>query len=127
MNTSAPNAQPAGSHFGQSTAGSTASGTAASGTTTADSGTAGPAGSAGAGSKKLFRTRQGRLLTGVAAGIAEYSGLDVTLVRIAFVLVTLIGGIGIPLYLASWLLIPDENSAQSIAAGLASDMLEWRN
>jgi len=67
------------------------------------------------------------MLAGVASGIARYAGVDVTIVRIAFVLVTLVGGIGIPLYLASWLLIPDEDSPQSIAAGFASDVHEWRN
>ncbi len=67
------------------------------------------------------------MLAGVASGIADYAGLDVTVVRIAFVLVTLFGGIGIALYLASWLLIPDENSAESIATGFANDLREWRN
>lgn len=67
------------------------------------------------------------MLAGVASGIARYVGVDVTIVRIAFVLVTLVGGIGIPLYLASWLLIPDEDSAESIAAGFASDVQTWRN
>ncbi len=67
------------------------------------------------------------MLAGVASGIARYAGVDVTIVRIAFVLVTLVGGIGIPLYLASWLLIPDEDSAHSIAGGFASDMQDWRN
>ena len=80
-----------------------------------------------AGQKALFRSRQGRMLAGVASGVALYLGIDVTLVRIAFVLLTLVGGIGIPLYLASWLLIPDQDSAQSIAADFASSVQEWRN
>jgi phage shock protein C len=67
------------------------------------------------------------MLAGVASGIARYVGVDVTIVRIAFVLVTLVGGVGIPLYLASWLLIPDEDSAQSIAAGFASDLQARRS
>jgi len=67
------------------------------------------------------------MLAGVASGIARYLGIDVTLVRIAFVLVTLIAGLGLPLYLASWLLIPDEDSAQSIAADFASSVQEWRS
>lgn len=67
------------------------------------------------------------MLAGVASGVAQYLGIDVTLVRIAFVLITLVGGLGIPLYLASWLLIPDEDSAQSIVADFASTAQEWRN
>jgi phage shock protein PspC (stress-responsive transcriptional regulator) len=56
-----------------------------------------------------------RMLTGVTAGLAEYFGMDVTTVRIAFVILTVVGGAGIPLYLAGLLLIPEEGSDQSIA------------
>jgi len=55
------------------------------------------------------------MLTGVAAGLAEYLGVDATIVRIAFVVLTVAGGAGIPLYLAGLLLIPEEASDQSIA------------
>jgi phage shock protein C len=55
------------------------------------------------------------MLAGVASGIAGYVGVDVLLIRIAFAVITIMGGIGIPLYLACWLLIPDEDTAQSIA------------
>lgn len=80
-----------------------------------------------AGPRSLVRTRQGRMLAGVASGVARYAGVDVTLVRIAFAVITLVGGIGIPLYLASWLLIPDEDAAHSIAADFTSSVQEWRN
>jgi phage shock protein PspC (stress-responsive transcriptional regulator) len=52
---------------------------------------------------------------GVAAGLAEHFGVDVTIVRVAIVVLTVVGGAGIPLYLAGLLLIPDEGSDQSIA------------
>jgi phage shock protein PspC (stress-responsive transcriptional regulator) len=55
------------------------------------------------------------MLTGVAAGLAEYLGVDVTIVRIAFVVLTIAGGAGGPLYLAGLVLIPEEGSDQSIA------------
>jgi phage shock protein PspC (stress-responsive transcriptional regulator) len=58
------------------------------------------------------------MLTGVAAGLADYLGIDVMLVRIAFVVLTVVGGAGIPLYLAGLLLIPDEGSDESIASSL---------
>jgi phage shock protein PspC (stress-responsive transcriptional regulator) len=56
-----------------------------------------------------------RMLTGVAAGLAGYFGVDVTIVRVAFVVLTVVGGAGIPLYLAGLLLIAEEGSDQSIA------------
>ena len=63
----------------------------------------------------LRRPIHDRMLTGVAAGLAEYFGVDVRIVRVAFVALTVAGGAGIPLYLAGLLLIPDEGSDQPIA------------
>jgi phage shock protein PspC (stress-responsive transcriptional regulator) len=62
------------------------------------------------------------MLAGVASGLAHYAGIDVLIVRIAFAVLTFLGGAGIPLYLACWLLMPAEGSDQSIADGLASDL-----
>jgi hypothetical protein len=42
----------------------------------------------------------------VASGLAHHFGLDVSLVRIGFVLFTIVSGIGLPLYLAAWLIMP---------------------
>jgi len=69
------------------------------------------------------------MLGGVAAGISQHFNIDVTLVRIGFAVLTIVGftGIaflgglplylgGIPLYLACWLLIPEEGSEHSIAS-----------
>jgi len=63
----------------------------------------------------LRRPVHDRMLTGVAAGLARYFGVDVTIIRVAFVVLTVAGGAGIPLYLAGLLLIPDEGSDQPIA------------
>ena len=63
----------------------------------------------------LFRPVRGRMLAGVAAGAADYLGVDPTIVRIALAVLA-VAGPGIPLYLAGWLLIPDEGARQSVAA-----------
>jgi phage shock protein PspC (stress-responsive transcriptional regulator) len=70
------------------------------------------------GSLPLRRPAGDRMLAGVAAGIADYLGVDPTTVRIAIVVLTFIGGAGIPLYLAGWLLIPEEGSDQCLASEL---------
>jgi phage shock protein C len=57
--------------------------------------------------KRLYRSRNDRTLAGVCAGIAEYFGWDPTLVRLAWVLLTLLGGSGILLYLIMWLVVPE--------------------
>jgi phage shock protein PspC (stress-responsive transcriptional regulator) len=51
----------------------------------------------------------------VSGGLARYFNVDTMIVRIAFVVLTVFGGAGIPLYLAGLLLIPEEGSDQSIA------------
>jgi phage shock protein PspC (stress-responsive transcriptional regulator) len=79
----------------------------------------------------LRRPASGRMLAGVAAAISRHFNVDVTIVRVAFAVLTVVGfsGLpyfgfvpvwlaGIPLYLACWLLIPEEGSDQSIAGRL---------
>lgn len=66
----------------------------------------------------LRRPVHDRMLAGVAAGIADYLGVDATIIRIAIVAATFVGGAGIPIYLAGWLLIPEEGSDQSLASEL---------
>ena len=62
------------------------------------------------------------MLGGVAAGIARYLRVDVTVVRIIFAVLVIMGGAGIPLYLAGWLLIPEEGAKQSIASELIDSL-----
>lgn len=62
------------------------------------------------------------MITGVAAGLSEYFGIDVTLIRIAFVAMVFVGGAGIPLYLAGLLLIPEDGSEVSIAGSLLESL-----
>ena len=70
----------------------------------------------------LRRQAQDRVAAGVAAGLARYLGVDVLIVRIAFVVLTVFSGAGIPLYLAGLLLIPEEGSNQSIAGSLIESL-----
>ncbi len=68
--------------------------------------------------RALSRPVHGRMLGGVAAGIARYLDVDVTVVRILFAVLTVLGGATVLVYLAAWLLIPEDGADQSIAAGL---------
>jgi phage shock protein PspC (stress-responsive transcriptional regulator) len=58
------------------------------------------------------------MVGGVAVGLADYFDVDPTLVRIGFVALTLLGGLAVPLYVAGWLLIPDEGAESSVAEEL---------
>jgi phage shock protein PspC (stress-responsive transcriptional regulator) len=66
-------------------------------------------------SQLLTRPVEDRMLAGVASGVARYLGVDTTIVRIVLAVLTVVGGAGLPVYLAGWLLIPEEGSEQSIA------------
>jgi phage shock protein C len=56
---------------------------------------------------KFYLDKQNRKLKGVCAGIADYTGFDVTLIRIGFMLLTVLGsGIGILVYIAAAWLAP---------------------
>jgi len=55
------------------------------------------------------------MIAGVAAGIAEFFDVDVTIVRIAIAVLIVFGGAGIALYIAGWLLMPNEGTDRSIA------------
>jgi phage shock protein C len=58
------------------------------------------------GPKRLLRSSTDKKLGGVCAGLADYLDMDVTLVRVLWVLVVLCGGTGILLYLILWLVLP---------------------
>ena len=57
--------------------------------------------------KKLYRSRKSRVLAGVCGGLAEYFNLDPTIVRLAWVIISLAYGFGVLAYIIAWLLIPD--------------------
>ncbi len=64
----------------------------------------------------LSRPVEDRMIAGVCAGFARYLNVDVTILRIVLAVLTVMGGAGVPLYIAAWLLIPEEGHEQSIAA-----------
>ncbi len=63
--------------------------------------------------QRLFRPADDRVLAGVCSGLARYVGLDANVVRIAWVVFTLLGGSGGLAYLIGWLLMPDANGRRA--------------
>lgn len=57
--------------------------------------------------KTLYRSREA-MLGGVCGGIADFFGIDKSVVRIIFALFLLAGGFGLFLYLVMWIIIPLE-------------------
>lgn len=58
--------------------------------------------------KKLYRSRANRRLLGVCGGLAEYFDVDATIMRIIFVVLVLVGTIGIIGYLILALIMPEK-------------------
>ena len=66
--------------------------------------------------KELHRSRDERILAGVAGGLGRYFDITPTFFRIGFAILALVGGAGILLYVAAWLVIPDEGESGSIVS-----------
>jgi phage shock protein C len=58
--------------------------------------------------RKLYRSRTDRMLGGVCGGLAQYFNMDATLIRVLFVVLTVLGGAGPLIYVAMWIIVPNE-------------------
>ncbi len=58
--------------------------------------------------KRLYRSRKERSVAGVCGGIADYIGIDPTLVRLLWVIFSLAGGPGVLLYIVMAVVVPEE-------------------
>jgi phage shock protein C len=68
--------------------------------------------------KRLMRSTNDRVIAGVAGGVAQYFGLDPTLVRVAWVVAVVFGGFGFLAYIILWIVLPEgeqEPSALQVA------------
>lgn len=84
---------------------------------------AGTDGDHGARAQRLRRPTDGRVVAGVAAGLAEHLRIDVTLVRVLFVLAGLFNLLGVVVYGLLWILVP---SGDEPGAGATDASGPWR-
>jgi len=57
--------------------------------------------------KKLYKSRENRMIDGVCGGIAEYFNIDPTIVRLGWVIFSLAGGSGVLAYIIALIIIPE--------------------
>jgi signal transduction histidine kinase len=69
----------------------------------------------------LRRRRDDRLVAGVAAGLAARTGIDVTVIRIGFVVASLLSLFGVAAYVVAWLLLPAEGADGNIGSRALTD------
>ena len=58
--------------------------------------------------RKLYRSKTNRMLAGVCGGLAEYLNTDATLIRVLFVVLAVLGGSGLVIYVAMWIIVPKQ-------------------
>ena len=56
--------------------------------------------------RRLERDPDNKIIAGVASGVANYFGLDPTVVRVIWALTLLLGGLGVIVYLILWIVMP---------------------
>ena len=62
--------------------------------------------------KKLCKSYKNRKICGVCGGIAEYLNADPTLIRLAFVLISMAAGTGLLAYIVAALIMPEANEVE---------------
>lgn len=67
--------------------------------------------------KKLYRSKEDRILFGVCGGLGEYFDVDSVVIRLIFVILGIWGGLGIILYIVGIFLIPEESTDNSKSEG----------
>ncbi|MDH5476685.1 MAG: PspC domain-containing protein, partial [Cyclobacteriaceae bacterium] len=60
--------------------------------------------------KKMYRNPEDKVFGGVASGMAAYFGVEAIVIRIAFVLLTFLGGAGLLAYIILWIIVPEAKS-----------------
>jgi phage shock protein PspC (stress-responsive transcriptional regulator) len=74
--------------------------------------------------RRLERSRSDRKISGVAGGLAQYFDMDPIVFRIGFIILTVLGGSGLLVYVAGWLVLPDEGKDESIAGDVLRNRRE---
>jgi len=69
---------------------------------------------------RAYRRTEGRVIAGVAGGIADHLGVSDTVVRLVLIATTVSGGFGILIYAALWFLMPQAPETVPVAPGLAA-------
>lgn len=80
---------------------------------------------------RLTRSSDERMVAGVCGGLAQYLEIDPVFVRLAFILLLFATGIGLPIYIILWVVMPEDNpgaaSSQAIVRKSAEEGSEtWR-
>jgi phage shock protein C len=65
---------------------------------------------------QLMRSRSDQMIAGVCGGLAQYLNLDPVFVRLGFVVLLFASGVGLPIYIVLWLIMPEENGETAVTS-----------
>ena len=68
--------------------------------------------------RRLQRNPDDKVIAGVASGVADFFGLDPTVVRVVWALTILLGGLGVIVYIILWIVVPEGDSDRTPAHDL---------
>ncbi len=68
--------------------------------------------------RRLERNPDDKVIAGVASGVADFFGLDPTVVRVVWALTILLGGLGVIVYIILWIVVPEGDSDRTVAHDL---------
>jgi len=75
--------------------------------------------------KQLYRSGVDRYISGVCGGLAEYFNIDSNLIRIIFVILAFFGGIGIILYIAALIIVPENPHQETVTRRSKDNTFFW--
>ncbi len=67
---------------------------------------------------RLTRSNSDKIIAGVCGGVAAYLDIDPVFIRLAFLILLFASGIGFPLYVILWIVMPTDESSDSINADI---------
>ncbi|MCA9921407.1 MAG: PspC domain-containing protein [Anaerolineales bacterium] len=73
---------------------------------------------------RLIRSDNDKMIAGICGGLAAYIGIDSALVRALFFFLVLASGIGIPIYLILWFIMPEEGNMHKPNAEIIQNNIE---
>ncbi len=68
---------------------------------------------------RLYRSRTNKIIAGICGGLSEYFNVDVTIIRLLWILITFLGGSGILVYIIAYFLIPE----RPVESGIATEQV----
>jgi len=62
--------------------------------------------------KRLFRSKNDRVLGGVCGGLGSFLGIDPVIIRVLWAISFFVGGLGLLAYIIAWIIIPEEQAVK---------------